>query len=122
MKTIKGIEKTNSIPKENILEEYRVIKHFEYKIEIDLHNKINGIVFLKLQDRIINPTSEINLAFSGVQGLIISNEGNNIIQSSGFAIRNIQDSGWENIYWEIFDYENSRLFFYAMEVEILSVS
>ena len=120
MKTIKGSEKVKSESKENILESYGFISRLEYSIKIDMSDKINCIVNMKLLDNMTNPTSEMDITFSGVQGLMISNEGNVILQSSGFAILNIQDFGWEHISWEFFDYEHSTVFFYASEVEIVS--
>jgi hypothetical protein len=44
------------------------------------------------------------------------------IQITGFDIIDIRDRGWENLKWEVKDYENAKIQFYAASAEIVSVA
>lgn len=63
----------------------------------------------------------ISLLFKGVKNFFINDFGIMPKQIMGFDIVNISDKGWENINFEIEDYENGQIGLLCASVEIVSV-
>jgi hypothetical protein len=49
-----------------------------------------------------------------------SNPGIGKSQFGSLSIRDVSSAGWENVRWEIEDYEEGKIRFFARDVEILS--
>lgn len=70
-----------------------------------------------------NPTAaacRVVLQFSGVSNISLNRITNWPVQIMGFDIVDITDRGWDNLQFEILDYEDNRIGFYCNSVDILS--
>ncbi len=67
------------------------------------------------------PGYSVTLRFSGVSALNISDFGSALIQVMGFDVSDISDRQWEGINWEVYDFENGALRFYAESVVIVNI-
>ncbi len=63
----------------------------------------------------------VSLAFSGVRNLSLEDFGGGRVQIMGFDISSVADRGWENVNFEVSDYEDGKLFFYCVSVRVLKV-
>jgi hypothetical protein len=67
------------------------------------------------------PMHRATLLFEGVRGLRLTGFGGGAVQITGFDIHSIADRGWEDVYFEIEDYETDRLGFTCGRVVVLEV-
>ena len=67
------------------------------------------------------PNLVMRLRFTGVVSLKLQDFGDFPTQAPGFDVVDIGDRGWDRLFWEVLDFEESRLNFYARTAEILSV-
>lgn len=63
----------------------------------------------------------ISIKFIGINNFKINGLGSTPKQVMGFDIVDISDRGWENINFQIEDYEDDSIGFYCKEICILSV-
>lgn len=63
----------------------------------------------------------MHLRFDGVSALRIAGVGGALIQITGFDVTDISDRQWEGKHWEIEDFENGVLHFYAASVSIVAI-
>jgi hypothetical protein len=71
---------------------------------VSQESAMNGMLALKFKD-----VRKVTLEdFTGVGDRI-----------TGFDIREISDRQWEGIAWEVFDYEEKQMHFFAREAEII---
>jgi hypothetical protein len=63
------------------------------------------------------PNEKLLIRFRGVTGLFVSNFGGEETRIIGLEVSDISDRGLENISFEIFDFENNQIHFYAREME-----
>ncbi len=79
---------------------------------------LNLDLVIDSQERV--PGCRLTLRFSGVRDFRMSEGALN--QICGFAINDISDRQWENVRWEVIDYENGDLAFVCAEAEVVSVA
>ena len=65
------------------------------------------------------PFERLRISFSGVLNLRISQLGRTPQQILGFSIATIAGRGWENLRFEVSDYEEDMLFFWCKSYEVL---
>ena len=63
----------------------------------------------------------VTLRFDGVRGLHLKGFGTGCVQIMGFDIRAISDRGWENVSFEVEDYEEGRIGFICSHAKVLEV-
>lgn len=68
-----------------------------------------------------SPDYQVIIQFTGVSNSRFQCVGNGMIYINGFDIINISEKQWENIKWEVVDYENDILHIYAKVVRVLAV-
>lgn len=65
--------------------------------------------------------NEVLLSFYDVSNLNVKFEGRSIPQLMGFDITDISSNGWEDINFQIEDYENNNISFYCKKIEAISI-
>ncbi len=114
-----GFEKTKACPSFSY-DHFRIIRrlHFDYEAE----RPGNGpIVELLVESEDLRPNYALLLRFTGVRGLRLENFGG-CETSVVFDVVSLKDRQWEDIYWEVFDYEEAMLRFYCKTVEVVSLT
>ena len=67
------------------------------------------------------PNCLLRIRFTGVIGLSVKELGGGTIQITGFDVADMTDSQWEDVYWEVLDFESGLIGFYARTAEIIGV-
>lgn len=63
----------------------------------------------------------VHLLFEGVNGLRLKDFGSGYVQIMGFDIHSIADRGWENVFFEVEDYEDGRIGFTCAQIHVVEV-
>ncbi len=69
-----------------------------------------------------NPRFKANLRFTGVTDLSIKGFGDGDTQIMGFDVVDLSDRGWEQVKYEVQDYENTRIHFLCAGFEVIDVA
>lgn len=67
------------------------------------------------------PSYRVSILCQGIRDLSLSDFTSTPTQISGFEITDISDLGWEQLRFEISDYEDNQIRFYCKTIEILDV-
>lgn len=116
MKDIRGGENLSKLVPETRLNEFNIIEVIEYRV---LEDDCELLCVLRSKNR--SDGSKINLRFLGVTTFSVAELNWQDPVIMGFVIKNISDQGWEGLNWEVLDYENNRIHFYARDAEVLAV-
>ncbi len=121
MKTVFGLELAKEAMGIFSFSEFRIVRdlHF-YEVTIDDQTTQSIELTLDSEDRA--PNYRLHLRFQGVSNLRIDGFGGGETRVIGFDIVDLSDGQLENIAWEVIDFENDAIQFYAMSAEIVSVS
>jgi len=68
------------------------------------------------------PNHRLWLRFDGVSDLRLERFGGGQTRIIGLALDDIGDRGWESIAWEVSDYENGMLRFYAANATLVRIT
>lgn len=113
---IKGIEKlTNKVGKFS-WHELKIVKKLIFSQLDDGASVSLEILFDQRK-----PGFRATLKFLGVTKLQLEEFGGNETRISGFDICDIKDRGWDGIAWEVLDFEDEQIHFFAKTFEILDV-
>jgi hypothetical protein len=111
-------------------EDLAIIQEFEFNVDHRTpHSNTLKISFLGQRKGMVNewPDREqkffhVKISFENVSGLEIKFVGSGIHQIMGFEIIDISKNGWENINYQIADYEDGRVKFYCKKIMIEAFS
>ena len=117
MNKVTGCKEISAQLGEFTFREFSLLKNFCFYSEKD-NNK--NVLEVELQTEERDPNFEIKLQFSGVTNLKINEFGNDVTRIIGFDIQDVKNNQWEGIAWEVLDYEEDRLHFYAKTARIIS--
>jgi len=68
------------------------------------------------------PMHRITMVFDNVRGLRLDDFEGNGVQVMGFDIHSIGDRGWEDLNFEVEDYEDGRIHFFCGRVRIIEAN
>jgi hypothetical protein len=100
--------------------EFRIVRELRF-YEILHRSGLSQNVDLIVESEDRNPNYRLKLTFSGVTGLKLDNFGGGQTRIIGFDIVDIAERQWEEIRWEVLDFENNTIEFRAKNAEIVSV-
>jgi hypothetical protein len=123
MKKIKKIEQVLSLYEDWKPSDIAFVKYFEWS-----NQNLQIVFYCQLRQKmnewpnILRDFFELSITFKTVSSLKIDFKGLGLHQFSGFDILDISDDGFEEINFQIEDYEDDSLSFYCHEIEINKVS
>ena len=118
--TMQGLDDAQSSIGEFQFHEFQVLRELRLSvIPKERSSIINVEMCLETVSR--QPPARLNLRFYEVSSVQIRDlSGETHIQ--GFDIVDLSDRQLENIYWQVFDFEDNVINFYAKDAEITSAS
>jgi hypothetical protein len=113
---ILGLDKLKRVNLDVNFSDFRKIK----SLKLHHEEKIPSIELIICTDQ-FNPNIEMRIIFRSVSKLKIDGLGDSETRVDGFDVIDIKNKGWDGIYWEVIDFEEDSLHFYAKNVEIADV-
>jgi len=115
---IKGLDVAKNIIGNFEFHEFKLLQEFHtFTVQDDGGTSIDIQIIMDTDER--QPLSRICMQFHKISMLNIHDFGNES-RIDGFDIVDISGHQLENISWQIFDFENDTISFYAKDVEIIS--
>jgi hypothetical protein len=96
--------------------EFSTVKELHFAEGSEGTNSYNVAMVISSRKRSLK--TALRLYFSDVSDLRITSFGGGLTQLSGLYIKDILARGWERKKWEIGDFENGAISFYAAEVTV----
>ena len=120
MKGIKGFEHAVDILGSFSFGEFDIVRELRFWYNPRDADR-NATIEMTLESSSRAPNYAMRLRFSGVSSFRVKDFGSTWTSISGFHIVDIADRQWEDVRWEVEDYENDDIGFYCRSIEIVSV-
>jgi hypothetical protein len=115
---IAGLEDARTIIGDFEWEDLRTVRRLIWEAEQVPAGKCGVELTMECRDR--EPHFALTVYFSGVQRLRISEFGCPVMRIIGLYVKDISDRQWEDIRWEVGDYEDNEISFFCAEIRIVS--
>jgi hypothetical protein len=116
MKTLSGIEEAKAVIGEFQLSEFRIIRELRF-YETETHSPCLEMT-VESEER--SPSYQLKLVFTGVRSLRLREFGGKQTRIIGLDVTDISERNWENVCWQVMDYEDDNLNFLAKTATIVS--
>ncbi len=117
---MKGLDATRSIIGEFRFPEFRLLREFRVFVTPDDGHPVIGVeICLETESR--EPPARLSMRFHGVSSLQIRDLGGEA-RIPGFDVADLSDRHLEGISWQVLDFEESVIGFYAKDAEIVAAS
>jgi len=105
---IKGIEKLNQAVGEISWQDFKIVRNLNFS-----HIDGEASICMEMISDQRRPGLKVNIKFTGVSKLELEDFGGFETRISGFDIRDIRSSGWEGVSWEVLDFKEEQIHFFA---------
>lgn len=116
MEHIRGIGKLKAFSESLSIHEFRILHRFTLE-----HEGRYAAIHCRLATNQFDPPLAMDLRFDRISGLKIDGWGGSQSSIQGFAVIDISAKGWEGVAWEVIDYEEGLVHWYAEDWQILDV-
>jgi hypothetical protein len=116
---IMGIDRARQLLGDFTFVDFPIVRSLRY-YEKDGDPRASPTVDLVLESNSRTPPYRLTIRFEGVRAMRIAEFGNRPTQITGLGINNMSDRQWEAVGWEVYDYEDDHIHFYAWTAEILA--
>ena len=120
MADIPGSDAAREVLGEFSITEFRRIRELHFS-DSGLGDEYEPMLEMVVESEDRSPNCRMRIHFEGIRGLSLEEFGGGQTRITGLAIDDISDRGWERIYWEVIDFEDGMLKFYARSARIVSV-
>jgi len=117
MEHIRGIGKLKAYSPSLSIDQFRILRRFTLE-----HEGRYATIHCQLATVQFDPPLAMDLRFDRVSGVKIDGWGGSQSGIGGFAVIDISGKGWEGIAWEVIDYEEGQVHWYAEDWQILDVT
>ena len=121
MTKLHGYEMALSILGEFQFRDFSLVRELRFYEEMGGDRPIQNLEMI-IESEKREPNYRLCLKFSGVSNLRLSNFGGGETRIAGFDVVDVTDRQWEKISWEVLDYEDGDLAFYAFTGQVVSVT
>ena len=117
MKEIVGIEKAKQILGNFQFSEFSVVRELRY-YEVPVDSSWIQMLDLVIESTGRTPNYRMKLVFSKVCALRLEGFGGGQFRITGLGISEVSGRQWEEINWEVYDYEANAVQFYSSSASI----
>jgi hypothetical protein len=122
MKTIPGMDNALQLLGTFHFSEFRIVRKLCFWSEqLQLDEGLDQKVDLVIESEDRNPNYRMEIACSGVTALTLKDFGGGETRVTGFEFADISERQWEDVIWEISDFENDSLRILCRSLKIVSV-
>lgn len=101
--------------------DFSVVRELRYR-DLDEDGASLRRLDLVVESEDHRPNHRLWLRFDAVSDLRLERFGGGQTRVIGLALDDIGDRGWENVVWEVSDYENGMLHFYAANATLVRLT
>jgi hypothetical protein len=115
---IEGLEDARKVVGDFDWDDLRTVRRLTWEADQTRSNQCGVELTIECRER--EPRFALTVYFSGVQRLRILDFGCPVMRIIGLYIKDISDRQWEDIRWEVGDYEDDEIAFFCAEIRVVS--